>query len=377
MRILRSTALVLSLGASACSTLPANAGGTCDMSTAQVFDRVGESVVSISATSINPYSTTDRVSRDTGSGIVIDRARRLVLTNAHVVLGAQYVTVTVRDSDTVHADVVGLDPVFDLAVLRLDDSPGLDLKAATLGQSSAVRVGQDVIAVGNPLGLTRSLSTGVVSAVDRVLPVAPFAMSQPYIQTDAAINPGNSGGPLLDRCGHVIGINTAVIEGAQNIGFAIPSDLAREVIPRLVRDGRIVRPWLGFQGQFVDEDLAGILRIPMTTGLLVEAVEPGGPAEARGLQGGRMEITIDGDSILVGGDIITHINGHRIDSIGALTQSLRPLTVGDRVTLQIFRRGERTSVSYELPERPLLPSDLAGQVELPVGSAADSGQALH
>jgi len=369
-RLTRSLAVALSLATVACGTLPASAEDACSLSASQVFDRAGDGVVSISSTAINPYSTTDRVARSTGSGVVIDRRQRLVLTNAHVVMGAQYVTVTTAAERTLDADVLGLDPVFDLAVLRVEDAPRASLTEIPLADSAAVRVGQDVVAIGNPLGLGRTLSRGVISAVDRVLPVAPYTMSQPYLQTDAAINPGNSGGPLLDRCGRVVGINTAAIEGAQNIGFAVPADLAAQVIPQLVRDGRITRPWLGFQGQLVDEGIARLLRVPMTTGFLVEAVDPGGPAEAQGLRGGRMEVTVDGRSLLLGGDIITHINGRRIDDPEALVQSLRPLDVGDTVRLQLFRLGRELTVQYQLPERPLLPSDMLGQADLPTAARA-------
>lgn len=187
-------------------------------------------MVAISATSIDRYNPWDRVVRMAGSGVVIDSEDRLVLTNAHVVIGAQYVTVMLHDGTAVEAGIVGLDPIYDLAVARLAEIDGVQLAAARLGDSRAVRVGQDVIAIGNPMGLRQSLSRGVVSAVDRVLPVAPFVLSEPYIQTDAPINPGNSGGPLLDRCGDVIGIYTAAITSAQDIGFAVPSNLVAGIV---------------------------------------------------------------------------------------------------------------------------------------------------
>ena len=265
----------------------------CGESVPDIFDRVSPAVVYIAATSINPYRLSDRVTRVVGSGAIIDPAG-LVLTNSHVAFGRQSIRVTLDDGRSFVADLVGADPIFDLAVLRLTELPEGRLPTATLGNSDKLRVGEEVLAIGNPLGLDQTLTRGIVSAINRILPETPFSLMEPLIQTDAPINPGNSGGPLLNRCGEVIGINTAAISEAQNIGFAVPVNLVKAVLPSLVAQGRVIRPWLGFHGQIVDDTLRDLLRLPLVTGLLVEVIEPGSPAEGAWLRGGRIELVVAG-----------------------------------------------------------------------------------
>jgi S1-C subfamily serine protease len=178
------------------------------------------------------------------------------------------------------------------------------------------------------------------------------------IQTDTPINPGNSGGPLFNRCGEVIGITTALVEDAQNIGFAIPINLVKAVLPSLIKNGRVIRPWLGFDGTLIWADLKKILNLPLVDGLLVEAVEPGSPAEGAGMRGGYLEVTVGTTSILFGGDIVTSINGTAMDDPQKLAPTLAALTVGDKVKLMVYRAGEVREVEFVLPERPLMPSDL-------------------
>ena len=331
----------------------------CAEALLDIFDRVSPAVVSVSATSINPYRLSERVSHIVGSGVLID-ASGLILTNAHVAFGRQSITVTLDDGTRVLATLVGADPIFDLAVLRIPKPSGTALPTIALGDSDRIRVGEEVVALGNPLGLDQTLTRGIVSGMNRVLPETPFSLLEPLIQTDAPINPGNSGGPLLNRCGEVIGINTAVIADAQNIGFAVPSNLVKTTLAALLSQGRVVRPWVGFHGQLVGSELKDLLKVPLVDGLLVEVIEPGSPAETAGLQGGRLELELEGRAYLLGGDIITTMNGRALDSPEALTEAMRALRVGADLTLRVFRAGSYREVRYSLPERPLLPGDVPG-----------------
>src|SRR5262245_9417007 len=329
----------------------------CAESLPDMFDRVAPAVVSISATSINPYRLSERVSHVVGSGMLID-ADGLILTNSHVAYGRQSIVVTLDDGQRLPARLVGADPIFDLALLRIAP-PATRLPTLTLGDSDRVRVGDEVVAIGNPIGLDQTLTRGIVSGMNRILPETPFSLLEPLIQTDAPINPGNSGGPLLNRCGDVIGVNTAVIADAQNIGFAVPANLAKTTMAALLAHGRVIRPWIGFHGQLVSSELKDLVKVPLVDGLLVEVIEPGSPAERAGLQGGRVDLELEGRAYLLGGDIVTSINGRTLDSPAALADVMKGLTVGNEVRLSLFRDGQRREVVYALPERPLLPSDVA------------------
>jgi S1-C subfamily serine protease len=332
----------------------------CAESIADIYDRVSPAVVFVTATSINPFQLSNRVERVVGSGFIFDRSG-LILTNAHVAFGRQIITVTLDDGTVLPAQLVGADPIFDLAVLRIPPPGGGRLPVAPPGDSDSLRVGEEVLAIGNPLGLDQSLTRGIVSAINRILPETPFSLLEPMIQTDAPINPGNSGGPLINRCGEVIGINTAIMPEAQNIGFAIPINLAKSVLPSLVNQGRVIRPWVGFHGQPIGESLRSLLRIPLVDGLLVEVIEPGSPAERAGLRGGQLEIVIAGRAFLVGGDIVTRVNGQSVNSPEKLFRIMRGLKVGETIKLTVFREGDYREVEYPLPERPILPGDLRGQ----------------
>ena len=337
---------------------PKAPGDACEESLADMFDRVSPAIVSISATSINPYRLSERVSHIVGSGVLVE-ADGLILTNSHVAYGRQSITVTLDDGRRLPGRLVGADPIFDLALLRVSVPPSERLPTVAIGDSDRVRVGDDVVAIGNPIGLDQTLTRGIVSGMNRVLPETPYSVLEPLIQTDASINPGNSGGPLLNRCGEVIGINTAVIADAQNIGFAVPANLAKTTMASLLAHGRVIRPWIGFNGQLVTSELKDLLKAPLVDGLLVEVIEPGSPAEGAGLLGGRLELELDGRAYLLGGDVVTAINGRALDSPEALADAMRKLTVGTSVRLDVFRVGQRREISYTLPERPLLPSDVS------------------
>jgi len=329
----------------------------CDKPAPEIYDKVSPAVVFIYATSINPYQIANRVEHVVGSGFIFDSSG-LILTNSHVAFGRQSIEVTLDDGTSVPAQLVGADPIFDLAVLRIAKPSQGDLPVASLGDSNRLRVGEDALAIGNPLGLEQTLTRGSVSAINRVLPPTFFAFQEPLIQIDTPINPGNSGGPLLNSCGEVVGITTAVVPDAQSIGFAIPINLAKAAIPALMSQGRIVRPWLGFHGQFIDNTLRDLLKIPLARGFLVEVVEPGSPAQQANLQGGELELNISGRDFLVGGDIITRINGTHLTSADKVIEALKVVRVGSNINMTVFRQGKYVNVAYTLPERPLLPGDL-------------------
>jgi S1-C subfamily serine protease len=214
------------------------------------------------------------------------------------------------------------------------------------------------VAIGNPLGLEQTLTRGVVSGVNRILPESPMSLMLPLIQTDAPINPGNSGGPLLNRCGEVIGINTSILAEAQNIGFAVPINIAKQVIPEIVERGRVIRPWFGISGKLIKKELMEIISIPLVDGFLVETIEPESPAQQAGVHGGGLPITIGEMEFLLGGDIITEINGQPLDDPDRFVKLIRSLKVGDKVRLTLYREKKTEKVEFSLLERPILPSDL-------------------
>ena len=337
-----------------------------------LFDKVSPAVVKISAQTINPYRLQGRVKRSVGSGVIFD-AQGMILTNSHVAFGQQTLYVTLDDGTVVQARLIGADPIFDIAVIHIPKPSQGALPTAQLGDSDHVRVGEEVIAIGNPLGLEQTVTRGIVSGLNRILPETPLSLSEPLIQTDAPINPGNSGGPLVNRCGEIIGINSAIVPDAQNIGFAIPINLVKSVVPDLIKHGRVIRPWIGFHGSIIDADVRKLLALPLTDGLLVEVVEPGSPAEAAGVRGGSVEFTIGAISLLLGGDIVTNINGVPTTDQEKLAPIMRSLKVGSTVKLRIFRGGHTHDVQYVLPERPLLPGDLPeGQTYMPTPARGPS-----
>ena len=365
-RLARAGILIACLLLSFAAVLPSAAAEkkapVCARPIPDLYEQASPAVVSIVAQSINPYRLQGRVSQSLGSGFIIQEDG-LILTNSHVVFGKQSLVVTLDDGSTVPARLVGADPIFDVALIQIPKPTKGTLPVLKLGESGSLREGEDVIAIGNPLGLDQTVTRGIVSGLNRLLPDTPFSLQEPLIQTDAPINPGNSGGPLLNRCGEVIGINAEIIPSAQNIGFAIPIDLARQLIPGLVADGRVIRPWIGFHGQVVGKELQKLLQMPLVEGLLVEVVEPGSPAEKAGIEGGSIELSLGGTSVLLGGDIVVSINGVSMTVGDNLTHVMRSLKVGGTIKLKLFRQGKYRDVQYSLPERPLLPSDLPSDCE--------------
>lgn len=296
-----------------------------------------------------------------GSGFVYDTQGHIV-TNNHVVEGAQQIIVTFSDDTQAAATVIGTDPQSDLAVIRVD-LPANELLPVTLGDSEALRVGQSVIAIGNPFGLDGTMTTGIVSALGRQLPAGsstPTGSSYvipDIIQTDAAINPGNSGGPLFNLHGEVIGVNTAIesaVRSSAGVGYAIPSNIVANVVPQIINSGRAQHPWLGISGTTLSSQVAAAMGLNETqTGILLSEVISGGPAAQAGLRGATRQANIDGLTVLVGGDIITGVDGRAIeqfdDLLGYIVQHTQ---VGQTITLNILRDGQPQTVQLTLAARP-------------------------
>lgn len=296
-------------------------------------------------------------SQGEGSGFVWDDQGHIV-TNNHVIADATEVRVIFADGTSLEAEVLGADPNSDLAVLQVD-AADQELVPVELGDSEALKVGQVAVAIGNPFGLENTMTYGIVSALGRTISSGASAFSIPeVIQTDAPINPGNSGGPLLDREGRVIGINTQIVSGSGSnagIGFAVPVNIAKQVVPALIEKGSYDYAWLGISGQTLSPEVAEVMRLPEgTQGALIVEVTPNGPAEAAGLQGSSDKLTHNGVEYPMGGDVITSLDGRPVtsmdDLIRYLTSDLRP---GDKVNLEVIRsNGKKVTVEVTLGTRP-------------------------
>ncbi|HEX5250316.1 MAG TPA: trypsin-like peptidase domain-containing protein [Gaiellales bacterium] len=348
------------------ATLPASSVGTptAGLTPAKIYRRDAPGVVVVSATSI--IHTTNifglpqtRRQQALGSGFVIDRQGH-ILTNAHVVVGAGSVRVGFASStglDTTYkARVLGIDRATDIAVLAPQNVPSQALDPLPLGTAKDVHVGDSVVAIGNPLGEERTITSGIISAVNRTISsLDPNRPINGALQTDAAINHGNSGGPLIDRYGRVVGITNQILTGTNNptsgnigIGFAVPIDTARNVARQILKSGRAVHTYLGIEGTQVTASLAHVLNLPVSTGVLVGKVRPGSPAAHAGLRGGSATATIDGRTLTVGGDVIVSINSHKIVHFSDLAQAVAGMKPGAHVSLVIIRKGTRMTVPVTL-----------------------------
>jgi putative serine protease PepD len=291
----------------------------------------------------------------TGSGFVLDKAGT-ILTNAHVVNGATKVTVQFQNKQSVEAKVLGKDESTDIALLKVDPA-GANLTPLTLGSSKGVQVGDPAIAIGNPFGLERTLTTGVISAVQRTIQAPNNFEIDDVLQTDAPINPGNSGGPLIDATGKVIGINSQIAtggngsQGSVGIGFAVPIDTAKQIIPDLKQSGRVDRGYLGIVSATVDKTLKD-LNLPVDHGALVQSVAPGGPAEKAGIRAGDLPATLDNHPIQLGGDIITKVAGKEIRTKDDLQAAVADRKSGDRVKVTLWRASKVKTIEVTLGERP-------------------------
>jgi S1-C subfamily serine protease len=290
----------------------------------------------------------------TGSGFVVDDDGT-ILTNAHVVDGADQVTVSFEEGgESIDAEVQGVDPDTDLAVLKIDPGEVEDLTVLPLGDSSNLEVGDPVVAIGNPFGLQRTVTTGIVSALQRQIDApSGFSISN-VIQTDASINPGNSGGPLLDAQGRVIGINSQIAtgggQGSVGIGFAVPVNTAKDLLPELRAGEEIERAYLGVSMATVNEDLANEADLPVNSGALVESVEDGTPAEQAGLRGSEID-ELSGE-LSQAGDVIVAIDGEPVRSADDVVAAVAAKQPGDTVELEVYRGDDKRTVSVELGERP-------------------------
>ena len=323
----------------------------------EIYKRDAPGVVFVTADveqAASPFSP-GQDGQSTGSGFVIGKGGSIV-TNAHVVEGAASVRVRFGDGRTKRARVAGRDPSTDLALLLVDPD-GLDLEPLELGSSKGVQVGDPTVAIGNPFGLDRTLTTGVVSALQRSIPsLQPGFTINNVIQTDAAINPGNSGGPLIDARGKVIGVNSQIETGGNGrgnvgIGFAVPIDTAKEVIPQLRRSGEVQRAYLGVGTRTIDAALEE-LDLPSADGALVETVEPGSPAARAGLRGGSAQREAGGATVRTGGDIIKAVNGKKVRSADDVSELIGARRPGDTVRLDVLRDGTRRTVTVTLGRRP-------------------------
>ena len=290
-----------------------------------------------------------------GSGFVYDNLGHII-TNAHVVDGATKATVTFLDGSQYDAEIIGKDKFTDIAVIKVNEKPRL-LHPLQIGDSSQLRIGEQVAAIGNPFGLSGSMTSGIVSQMGRLLPSQDSGFSIPdVIQTDAAINPGNSGGPLLNLRGEVIGINTAIQSSSgefSGVGFAIPSNTAIKIVPSLIEDGEYHHPWIGISGRDIDPDLAKVLELKDAKGFLIITVVDGSPADKAGLKGMTATQVIDGKEYPADGDIIISVDDKEVRKISDILIHLqREKSVGDMMVLGVLRDGEFMHKFLTLVERP-------------------------
>jgi S1-C subfamily serine protease len=351
----------LTSGGTGSSTTGGDAkGANTGLTPAQIYKAAAPGVVFIRSTIVSqtqsPFDVFPSTQQGlaTGTGFVLDR-NGTILTNAHVVQGASKVTVQFESQKIVDAKVVGKDLSSDLAVLKVPPA-GLTLTPLTLGDSSHLQVGDPAVAIGNPFGLARTLTTGVISALQRPLTAPNGFTIDNVIQTDAPLNPGNSGGPLIDAFGHVIGVNSQIAtadggSGSVGIGFAVPINTAKQVIPQLERSGDVARAYLGLSTITIDSSLAP-LNLPVSSGALVQRVTPGSPAAAAGLRAGTITAQVAGGQVELGGDIVVSVDGKKISSGDDLTTLISAHKVGDTVRLGVLRAGKQTTVPVKLGNRP-------------------------
>jgi 2-alkenal reductase len=312
---------------------------------------------SVSGSTVNVTVAAGRVGLGTGSGFVIDSAGHIV-TNNHVVEQARYIEVTFINGTTVEAELIGRDPGADLAVIKVDpNTPGVVLQPVTFADSDTVFVGEDVIAIGSPFGQNFTLTSGIISAVDRQLQGDGRFSIPEVIQTDAAINPGNSGGPLLNMAGEVLGVNTAILSETgfgSGVGFSIPSNTVRRIVPYLIANGEYEHSFLGITGTSLGAAQREAMNLPADfNGVMISDVTPQGPAAQAGLQGTNNTISTPLGELPVQGDIIIAIDGAPVvqmpDLIGYLEANTQP---GSTVTLSIWRDGQTMDMPVTLQERP-------------------------
>ena len=332
-----------------------NANETDAKSVQRIYEETAPGVVQVTSTSVvsdSPFFGPQSAS-SLGSGFVVDRDGYIV-TNYHVIQDAQEIEVNFSGDDRVPAKIVGSDPSTDLAVLKID-AQARALTPLPLGNSEAVHVGDAVVAIGNPFGLERSITAGIVSALQRDITAPNGYTIDRVIQTDAPINRGNSGGPLLNAQGEVIGVNSQIESetgGNVGIGFAVPVNTVREVVSQIKQNGRVEHAYLGVHMQEITEDLVDMIKLPVEKGVLIAAVVDGSPAAKVGLEGGDQQIIVDGTSYVLGGDIVTQVDGEAVSSPDDLRTLIMEKDPGDSIRLDIQRGDLERTVSVTLGQQP-------------------------
>jgi S1-C subfamily serine protease len=346
---------------------PTAASTSANLSINEIYSRTAPGVVQITSTSPSqtqtdpffgtPFSSPDQ--QALGSGFVIDKAGHIV-TNYHVVQGASKIEVSFSNQTSYSAKLVGSDPSTDLAVLKVS-APAQALTPLALGNSDAAQVGDEVVAIGNPFGLDRTATAGIISAIQRRI-TAPNGFSIDHaLQTDAPINHGNSGGPLLDSRGDVIGVTSQIetggnsTEGNVGIGFAIPSNTVKGVVAQILTSGKVEHAYLGVTVQDLDANLAQIFHLPVSSGVLVQSVQSGSGAAKAGVKGGTGQTTVAGESYRIGGDVIVAVDGKAVESTEALRDMIAAHKPGDRLTLTLYRGSKKISVTVQLGRQPSSP----------------------
>ena len=337
------------------------------LSVADIYARAAPAVVQITSTAstnddnptLFPFDQPAVPQQALGSGFVIDKAGHIV-TNYHVIEGADQIEVSFSNQDTLRATLVGSDPSTDIAVLRVQAS-SRSLTPLVFGDSGGVRVGDPVVAIGNPFGLARTTTAGIVSAVQERTITAPNGYPIDHvIQTDAQINSGNSGGPLLNDRAEVIGVNSQIAPAAGSsgnvgIGFAVPSNTVKSVVAQLIATGKVDRAYLGIAGVTVTPELARTFRLPVDAGVLVQRVDEGTAAERAGLRGGTSDAVVAGESYSLGGDLIVAVAGKKVSSLEELRDLLGERKPGDKVRVQIYRGANRRTLDVTLGRQPESP----------------------
>ena len=303
----------------------------------------------------NPFGTSTQTQQALGSGFVIDKAGHIV-TNYHVVRGASAIQVSFSNNERYRAKLVGSDPSTDISVLRVGVKPTA-LKALPLGNSDSVRVGDQVIAIGNPFGLDRSVTAGIVSAVQRRIEAPNNFSIAHVIQTDAALNHGNSGGPLLNAEGDVIGVNAQIATGGTTdgnvgIGFAIPINTVKDVVGQLIRHGRVEHAFLGIDGKTLTPAIAELFHLPVRSGVLVASVRPGSGAANAGIEAATNQVTVQGESWPAGGDVIVSVDGEPIGTVERLIDVIASKKPGEKIHVEVVRGTARKTLTVELGRQP-------------------------
>jgi S1-C subfamily serine protease len=331
-------------------------GGQAAGTVAKVYQDAAPGVVQVTSNVVSedPFFGEQRA-QSLGSGFVFDKDGHII-TNYHVIQGADEVYVNFSGEDRIKARIVGADPSTDIALLKID-AHRRALTPLRLGNSDSISVGDAVVAIGNPFGLDRTATAGIVSALQRQIQAPSGFTIDKVIQTDAAINKGNSGGPLLNAGGRVIGVNTQIetggtSEGNVGIGFAVPVNTVREVASEIMENGRVDHPYLGVEMQTIDEEVAKTFNLPAEKGVLITNVRPGSPADEAGLRGGSTSVVVEGNSYVIGGDVVTKVNGRAVESADELREIVTSKEPGDTLRLELERDDGAATVKVELGRQP-------------------------